>query len=71
MQDLQVQTFFIFIQGRGKVIDRINNIELRGCARETSYCLKYVMYKNSHEVRIVAWVEERKLMWEIDSRIAK
>ena len=71
MQKPRLQTYSIVIQGRGIVIDSISTIKLRGCARETSYCLKYVMYKNSHEVRIVAWVEERKLMWEIDSRIAK
>lgn len=53
-QELQAQTFFITNQGRGKNIDCIDTIELRVYAKEASYCLKSVLYKNLYAVKIVA-----------------
>jgi hypothetical protein len=46
MQELQAQTFSIYNQGRGKVIDCIDIIELRVYAKEASCRLKSAMYRN-------------------------
>lgn len=57
MQELQAQS----IQSQGKVINNINTIKLKACAKKNSYYLKNVMYRNSYEVSIVTEVEKQKL----------